>query len=507
MPRIAISYRRDDSGVITGRIFDRLVARYGREAIFRDIDDIPIGVDFRTHIDEVLAATDVLIAIVGPNWAGPSASQSRLSNEADPVRVEIETALRKKVPLIPVLVLGAAMPTITQLPESLRDFAYRNAVQLDAGQDFDVHMARLLRAVDGILGRAAETARPLREKTAAPRSRPPAAKRHGILIASAVGVVLAGTLIVGWLFGLNRLTFSLPQDTGSITTNTAPPSASAPLTRPAVPASKNAGPTEAESLLWKLVKDSNNPGEFEQYLREYPDGHFAEAAHAKLASLHPTALVPSPDQETIFWQSISNSKTAADFEEYLRKYPQGQFAGLARNRLAALRPPPSQVLHPQPAPGITAAEALKRAKDAEAPHYMANGKWGNDFIEALRWYRISADQGNAEAQTNVGLDYDDGLGTARDYAEAVRWYRMAVSQNYADAELFLARMYEEGRGVRRDYSQAMDLYRRAAAQGSGPASYAIGKMYQSGRGTPRDMVQARSWLAKAKAQGFDGPHE
>src|SRR5216683_1287153 len=139
MSRITISYRRDDSGVITGRIFDRLVTRYGRDAIFRDIDDVPFGVDFRTHIDQVLGSTDVIIAIVGPNWAGPSASQSRLSNEADPVRVEIETAFRKHLPLIPVLVLGAIMPSVTQLPESLKDFAYRNAVQLDAGQDFDVH--------------------------------------------------------------------------------------------------------------------------------------------------------------------------------------------------------------------------------------------------------------------------------------------------------------------------------------------------------------------------------
>src|SRR5712692_2749856 len=110
MARITISYRRDDSGVITGRIFDRLVTRYGREAIFRDIDDVPFGVDFRTHIDEVLSASNVVLAIVGPQWIGPRELPSRLSNPADPVRVEIETALRRKVPLIPVLVLGGAMP-------------------------------------------------------------------------------------------------------------------------------------------------------------------------------------------------------------------------------------------------------------------------------------------------------------------------------------------------------------------------------------------------------------
>src|SRR5260370_793222 len=146
MPRIVISCRREDSGAITGRIFDRLVARYGREAIFRDIDNIPIGVDFRRHIDSTLGASDVVLAIVGPHWIGPDGKHNRLNDEADPVRVEIEAALRKDIPLVPVLVMGAAMPRTSELPDPLREFAYRNAVQIDAGQDFDVHMRRLVRA-------------------------------------------------------------------------------------------------------------------------------------------------------------------------------------------------------------------------------------------------------------------------------------------------------------------------------------------------------------------------
>src|SRR5215472_6184838 len=150
MSRITISYRRDDSGVITGRIFDRLVARYGREAVFRDIDDIPIGVDFREHISSVLDASDVVLAVVGPRWIG-ARGQGRLANEADPVRVEIEAALRKGVPLIPVLVLRGMMPRADQLPDSIKDFAYRNAIQVDDAQDFVVHMARLTRAMDRIL--------------------------------------------------------------------------------------------------------------------------------------------------------------------------------------------------------------------------------------------------------------------------------------------------------------------------------------------------------------------
>jgi TIR domain-containing protein/PDZ domain-containing protein len=156
MPRITISYRRDDSGVITGRIFDRLTAHYGRESVFRDIDNIPPGIDFRKHITETLDASDIVLAIIGPKWVGPRANQSRLANIADPVRVEIETALRKDKPVIPVLVLRANMPRPEQLPDTLQDFAYRHAVTVDAGQDFDVHMRRLTRAMDRIFNAETE---------------------------------------------------------------------------------------------------------------------------------------------------------------------------------------------------------------------------------------------------------------------------------------------------------------------------------------------------------------
>jgi hypothetical protein len=151
MPRITISYRRDDSLDITGRIFDRLAGHFGREAVFRDIDSIPLGADFRRHIDRVLGESDIILAIVGPRWIGPDNEHLRLASPADPVRLEIETALGKDKPLIPVLVSHAGMPDPDVLPDSLRDFAYRNAVQVDSGQDFDVHVSRLIRAIEGHL--------------------------------------------------------------------------------------------------------------------------------------------------------------------------------------------------------------------------------------------------------------------------------------------------------------------------------------------------------------------
>src|ERR1700689_1302597 len=178
MPKIAISYRRADSEAMTGRIFDRLIAHYGKDAIFRDIDDIPPGIDFRVHINQTLLKTHILLAIVGPQWLGMASNGSadRIQEETDPVRVEVETALRRRVPVIPVLIGSTRMPSSEQLPPSLKDFAFRNAVKLDTGQDFDYHMDRLIKAMDGTLTQAPKA--PRSRDTKAPPPRPPTSDRQ-----------------------------------------------------------------------------------------------------------------------------------------------------------------------------------------------------------------------------------------------------------------------------------------------------------------------------------------
>jgi hypothetical protein len=180
MPRIAISYRRDDSAGITGRIFDRLVARYGADSVFRDVDNIPLGVDFREHINAVLAQTDITLVVVGKRWFGPlPRRRRRIDDPADLVRVEVETALRNGMPVVPVLVEDAPMPNVNQLPDSLKDLVYRNGLQVDAGRDFDQHIERLIRNMEPILARRAEeTQRPevarLAEEERQPAAPPPA---------------------------------------------------------------------------------------------------------------------------------------------------------------------------------------------------------------------------------------------------------------------------------------------------------------------------------------------
>jgi pentatricopeptide repeat protein len=152
MANVILSYRRLDSGTFTGRIFDRLVASYGRDAVFRDIDSIPIGVDFRPRIADAIRECDVLLAIIGSKWLGRSGKSGavKIKTKDDFVRIEIETALRLGKPIIPVLVGNTRMPKIAQVPKSLSAFVYLNGLKIDTDRDFDHHVEDLLREIEQI---------------------------------------------------------------------------------------------------------------------------------------------------------------------------------------------------------------------------------------------------------------------------------------------------------------------------------------------------------------------
>jgi TIR domain len=168
MAKILVSYRRSDSAAMAGRICDRLTARYGSDAVFLDIDSIPFAIDFRDHVRDTLRQSDVVIAVVGPRWAGRGEDRVRIQDEDDPVRVEIELTLQSSIPLLPVLVDGAVMPKAADLPESLKRFAFINAAPVDTGRDFHQHMDRLIAALDRILGAKAGPTGPVARTPTAP---------------------------------------------------------------------------------------------------------------------------------------------------------------------------------------------------------------------------------------------------------------------------------------------------------------------------------------------------
>ncbi len=150
--RVFLSYRRADSPDVTGRIYDRLVATFGREAVFKDVDDIPLGVDFRSQVQTAISQTNVLLAIIGPRWRATSDDgKARLSTPGDHVRIEIAFALQQDTPLIPVLVSGASIPAEQELPEDIKPLIYRNAVQVRPDPDFHNDVDRLLKGITTLL--------------------------------------------------------------------------------------------------------------------------------------------------------------------------------------------------------------------------------------------------------------------------------------------------------------------------------------------------------------------
>lgn len=159
MKKIFISYRRQDSGPFVGRIHDQLESKFGDRNVFCDVHDIPAGSDFRAVLNREVSQCDVVLAVIGRQWAGITDAKGnrRLEDPNDFVRIEIELALNNpKIIVIPVLVDNAVMPVEQDLPQSLRELCYRNAVKVRPDPDFSNDMHNLLRCIKpapGILSR------------------------------------------------------------------------------------------------------------------------------------------------------------------------------------------------------------------------------------------------------------------------------------------------------------------------------------------------------------------
>ena len=147
MQNIFVSYRREDSSDVTGRIFDHLRAAFGEQHLFKDVDSIPLGTDFREVISDAIQRCDVLVVVIGEKWleARNEAGGRRIDDPDDYVRLEISSALDRNIPVIPVLVGGATIPTQESLPAPLQRLAFRNALYVRPDPDFHNDTERLCR--------------------------------------------------------------------------------------------------------------------------------------------------------------------------------------------------------------------------------------------------------------------------------------------------------------------------------------------------------------------------
>jgi hypothetical protein len=215
MRAIFISYRRDDTEGQAGRLFQDLSATFGSETVFMDVSGIEPGIDFRRAIEKQTESCGVLLALIGRNWltiTNPDGTR-RLDDSNDVVRFETASALRRDIPVIPVLVQGARMPRAEDLPDDLKDLAFRNSVEITHAR-WDSDMQLLIKALQPHVQRAgpAQTEGAHREgarrsaavpevpsypaSPSAPQSLPQRERKWGApLIALAALLVLGG----GWM--------------------------------------------------------------------------------------------------------------------------------------------------------------------------------------------------------------------------------------------------------------------------------------------------------------------
>jgi hypothetical protein len=147
--RIFVSYRRQDSEHQVGRICDQLVLHFGKDNVFYDVDTIPVGVNWRKYIEEKVRQCDLLIVPIGDHWL--SQLKSRTQNDRDMVRLELEVAIRRNIPIIPLTVAEAPIPDSKELPETIKSLADFNGMPIRSGRDFhhDIHL--LIEAIQGLV--------------------------------------------------------------------------------------------------------------------------------------------------------------------------------------------------------------------------------------------------------------------------------------------------------------------------------------------------------------------
>jgi len=194
MDTILISYRREESAGHAGRIYDRLCEKFGRDRVFMDVSAVEPGLDIAEAIDRTVGSCAVLLVVIDKKWLGcvDAAGQRCLDDPQDIVRLEVGTALRRKIRVVPVLVQDAAMPAESILPEDLRLLARRTPIEIS-----ESHWESELSQLTGTLGRilnGTTAATPPRPEVPEPKPASPKQKiRLNWVISSITAVVVALT--------------------------------------------------------------------------------------------------------------------------------------------------------------------------------------------------------------------------------------------------------------------------------------------------------------------------
>lgn len=242
MRAIFISYRREDAEGQAGRLFADLVKHFGDQAVFMDVANIEPGRDFRKAIDEHVGTCGVLLSLIGSQWLDAKDAQGkrRLDDENDFVRLETASALKRDIPVVPVLVHGARMPRKEDLPANLQDLAFRNAIELTHAR-WDSDLTVLIKALSRLITpENAPAPEPARAASSAPPAPSPSSKSSKTKFLAVGGGLLA--LILAGYFVFRTPPGNVPLDP-PVADSTSGPGDESPVT----PSPDTPAPTPAET--------------------------------------------------------------------------------------------------------------------------------------------------------------------------------------------------------------------------------------------------------------------
>ena len=168
--RMFLSYRRSDAAVAADNIYRFLSRRFGEDQIFKDVNSIPLGVDFRDQLSMEIQTCGVFVAIIGENWLNAQGADGkrRLDDPADFVRIETELALERGIPIVPVLIGRVRMPEESELPASMSRMTFQQSFELRPGPEFDRDLKKLAKGIGQI--RSSSKAAATGDDPASPKS-------------------------------------------------------------------------------------------------------------------------------------------------------------------------------------------------------------------------------------------------------------------------------------------------------------------------------------------------
>lgn len=147
--KIFISYRRNDCPYAATSVYKSLSQSFGRSCIFKDVDNIPLGENFKEYIHKIITNCEVMLVLIGQKWLSAYNDDGvrRLDEHSDMVRIEIESAIERKIPIIPVLFDGVPVPKPEELPSSISSLAFYQGISIRPGSDFDMDLNRLKNSI------------------------------------------------------------------------------------------------------------------------------------------------------------------------------------------------------------------------------------------------------------------------------------------------------------------------------------------------------------------------